>query len=159
MKANTDFIIVHTISERRVIQGDDVQVKRTENRTLKKYVGSDETVVIPDGIDTIGLHAFAGCESIKTVIIPENVKTIACRSFFKCTNLESVRIPKSVKKLGNGAFEDCEKLHSVIFEDDVPRTGCEADIFYRCRELTIYAAEDSYMKRYAQYHRIAFSAI
>ncbi len=43
--------------------------------TIKKYIGKDETVIIPKFVDSIGKNAFAGCK-IKEVIFEGNIKQI-----------------------------------------------------------------------------------
>jgi hypothetical protein len=159
MAASKDFVIVHTVSEKRTIQGDVVCIKKAENWSLKKYVGNDEIVVIPDGIETISPRAFENCESIRSIVISESVKTIGCAAFYKCINLESVRIPSSVKKLGSSAFAECEKLRAVVFEGEVPWYNCAPLVFLKCPNLIIYASKDNYIKRYAKNNKISFVAI
>ena len=43
--------------------------------------GSFQTVKIPDGVQTIGIRAFAGCENLERIIIPDSVETIAPDAF------------------------------------------------------------------------------
>lgn len=159
MMASKDFIIVHTLSERRTIHGDDIKIERSENRMLKKYVGNDEHVIIPDGIHTIGPRAFEKCEHMKSVLIPDSVKTIGAASFSECIHLESVRIPRGVKTLGGSAFSECTNLRSAVFEGEIPWYGCDPRVFWGCPHLTIYASKDSYIKRYAKHYKIPFVAI
>ena len=49
-------------------------------------------VIIPEGVETIGYHAFRGCTSLEKVIIPEDVETIAGWTFKGCTSLKKVII-------------------------------------------------------------------
>ena len=116
MVENQDFIIVHTITEKRTIQGAVVDIKKTEKWSLKKYVGKDEVVTIPEGIETISPNAFKNCETMHSVEIPASVKTIGCGAFSNCINLKSVVILDSVKKIGSSAFANCENLEAVVFE-------------------------------------------
>ena len=51
---------------------------------------------------------------IKTVIIEEGVTSIGHLSFYYCYNLNSVKIPSTVTYIGNYAFYYCLRLNSVI---------------------------------------------
>ena len=159
MVENQDFIIVHTITEKRTIQGAVVDIKKTEKWSLKKYVGKDEVVTIPEGIETISPNAFKNCETMHSVEIPASVKTIGCGAFSGCINLKSVVIPDSVKKIGSSAFSNCGNLEAAVFDGDIPWFNCEPQVFFDCPTLTIYAKKDTYIKHYAKSNKIPFSPI
>ena len=44
-------------------------------------------VVIPDGVTSIGRHAFADCESLESVTIPDGVTSISNEAFYSCANV------------------------------------------------------------------------
>ncbi len=48
------------------------------------------TLTIPDGVTTIGMQAFAGCESLTTVTIPSSVTSIGYGAFLMNTNVKDV---------------------------------------------------------------------
>jgi K+-transporting ATPase c subunit len=50
--------------------------------------------------------------------IPEGVTTIGDHAFYNCTPLESITLPASVTSIGDYAFSDCEALTSVTFAED-----------------------------------------
>ena len=60
------------------------------------------TLVIPEGIESIGNNAFTGAW-ITGVSLPSTLKTIG-NNAFQTTNLKSVDIPASVESIGNNAF-------------------------------------------------------
>ena len=62
------------------------------------------TVVIPDGVKSIGRKAFAGCNSLVTVSIPDGVTSIGQGAFAHCENLKMITIPDSVATIGNSVF-------------------------------------------------------
>ena len=57
--------------------------------------------------------AFASSGGIDSIVIPEGVKTIGSYSFAFCHNLESIEIPSSVEYIGSKAFERCTNLKNV----------------------------------------------
>ena len=75
--------------------------------------------------------------SIKTVIIKDGVTTIGNYAFYKCTGLTSVTIPNSVTTIGKGAFESCSSLTSVTIGNGV--TSIESKAFYKCSISKIYS--------------------
>lgn len=52
--------------------------------------------------------------SIKSVVIEEGVTSIGRSAFSWCTGLTSVTIPSSVTRIGNSAFSYCISLPSVV---------------------------------------------
>ena len=53
--------------------------------------------------------------SIKTVIIEDGVTSIGERAFYNCSSLASVTIGESVTSIGDYAFKGCSKLATVIW--------------------------------------------
>ena len=64
-----------------------------------------QSVVIPDGVISIGSGAFQGCSNLQSVTIPASVEEIKESAFDGCTNLYSVSIAGS-PTLGNNAFRN-----------------------------------------------------
>ena len=52
-----------------------------EKDTLKKYIGNDTDVVIPDGVKRIGTGAFSGGNSLTSIVIPDSVTSIGNDTF------------------------------------------------------------------------------
>lgn len=52
-----------------------------ENGILLKYTGTENDVVIPDGVTSIGKAAFFQCSCLKNVTIGRNVKNIGDDAF------------------------------------------------------------------------------
>jgi len=62
------------------------------------------SVIIPEGVISIGPYAFANCSNLSSVIISEGVKQIEKETFSGCSKLSSVTIPESVTSIGDYAF-------------------------------------------------------
>ncbi len=72
-------------------------------------------------------------DSIKTVIINNGVTSIGRIAFFRCTSLCDITIPNCVTSIGDSAFSDCTALTSITIPDSVTSIGQWA--FYNCSAL------------------------
>ena len=78
-----------------------------------------ESVVIPEGVTTIGSSAFESCGSLTSIEIPSGVTTIENRTFWLCSRLTSVEIPSSVTTIGIMAFYYCSSLTNIEIPNSV----------------------------------------
>lgn len=72
------------------------------------------TISIPSSVKVIKLNAFQSC-NLESVLIPEGVETIENIVFHSCSNIKSVIIPRSITYIGNGAFFGCDNLSTVYY--------------------------------------------
>lgn len=84
-----------------------------EEGVLKKYLGNDTAVVIPDGVTVIKGGAFYKNESVAVVEIPDSVIRIGQQAFDECTKLKEIRIPKAVEYIDPSAFRLCPAVESI----------------------------------------------
>ena len=80
---------------------------------------------IPDGVTTIGKHAFLQHLYITKITLPEGLVSIEQGAFERCAELRTINIPQSVKRIGKHAFSNCPNLrrYSVKFPEDVEFCG------------------------------------
>ena len=100
-----------------------------------------KSVVIENGITSIGMHAFSNCISLTSVIISDSVTNIGDSAFSSCVNLKNVKIPNSVTSIEFSAFNDCTSLTTITISDSVTSIGPYA--FSRCISLTSITIPDS----------------
>ena len=95
---------------------------------------SFESVVIEDGVTSIGDGAFFQYESIASIWISKDVTSIGLSAFYDCINLSEITIPRFVTNIGNNAFSGCTSLTSITIPDGV--TSINFGVFGRCSNLT-----------------------
>ncbi len=75
-------------------------------------------VIIPNGIQTVGERAFAGCTNLTEVVMSTGLQTIKKEAFSECTNLTEVVIP-SVTTIEYGAFYNCKNLTKITLPESL----------------------------------------
>ena len=97
------------------------------------------SVVIPEGVISIGGAAFQGCYNLVDVSIPNSVRYIYSNAFQECINLSKIDIPEGVKEIWTEAFSYCERLASVTLPDSLEMVAENAFM-----ETAIYLNEDNW---------------
>ncbi|GHT14106.1 hypothetical protein AGMMS4956_11330 [Bacteroidia bacterium] len=97
-------------------------------------INSIKTVVINNGVTSIGRSAFSSCSSLTSITIPNSVTSIGDAAFLYCSGLTEVTIPNSVTSIGSSAFSSCSGLTEVTIPNSVTSIGSSA--FSSCSGLT-----------------------
>ncbi len=135
---------------------DGILYNRNKSKLLRCPEGKPGTVIIPNGVGTIGDHAFSHCEDLLDIYIPESVANIGDNAFINCSmmnvtisegvesigrcafmncgNLADIAIPNSVIHIGESAFSMCSNLSEVYIPGNL--TGIENRMFQDCNSLT-----------------------
>ena len=109
-------------------------------KEIKEYmrsmynINNVKSVVIEEGIMSIGSNAFSGCSKLTSIEIPSSVTSIGDSAFKGCSSLTNIEIPSSVTSIGDGAFRGCSKLTSIEIPSSVTSIGYGA--FSGCSSLT-----------------------
>lgn len=93
-----------------------------------------EEVTIPQSVTSIGLIAFGGCCKLTTLSLGKNITTIGDYAFLDCHTLDNVTIPPSVTSIGKSAFYRCYALTTLSLGENIEKIGSYA--FAECRHLT-----------------------
>ena len=111
----------------------DDYVQKVDLNTLA-YDNEIHTVIIGEGVTSIGSSAFDMCNNLTSVTIPNSVTSIGRQAFDYCGSLASITIPDSVTDIGDMAFYLCQSLTNVTIPNSVTSIGFA--VFANCFNLT-----------------------
>ena len=97
-----------------------------------------KTIVIDDGVTSIGHNAFVNCSELTSVYIPDSVTSIGNSAFGYCASLTDITIPRKVKTLSR-AFPGCTSLSAIAVDDENPYLCSLDGIVYSKDQKTIVA--------------------
>lgn len=84
---------------------------------LTSYIGTEENLMIPDGVTMINDFVFRNNHIIKTVEFPDTLVWVGTGAFEGCKNLEKVTMKDSVTHIDPVAFYGCEQLEDVTISN------------------------------------------
>jgi len=84
----------------------DGVVYSKDMKTLINYPQNktQQTFVVPDGIETIDWHAFAENYHLEKISLPDSIKTIGSWAFKNCKSLSDINMPEGCEVIGQHAF-------------------------------------------------------
>ena len=91
------------------------------------------SVVIGNGVTSIGNNAFEDCSALKKLDIPQSVTEIGSKAFLGCSALTSLALPQTVNRIGNTAFQGCSNLETINIPSGVK--SIEKYTFHGCEKL------------------------
>ncbi|MCR4758813.1 MAG: leucine-rich repeat domain-containing protein, partial [Oscillospiraceae bacterium] len=91
-----------------------------------------ESVVVTEGVTSIGERAFAWNYNLKEVTLPDSVTTIK-RMAFRDTSITELHLPAGLRKLESGCFCSCQNLTELVLPDKLDTIGWYA--FAECEHL------------------------
>ena len=69
-----------------------------------KYISKIKSVVIKEGVTSIGDYAFYGMTGMTKITIPKGITSIGAYAFKNSTALDGVQLPITLKKLGESSL-------------------------------------------------------
>ena len=104
------------------------------SRPWHSFASSITSVVIEEGVMSIGESAFEDFSSLTSVTIPNSLEVIEGYAFFGCSALSSVTIPDNIMAIGNSTFKYCSALTTITIPANVNYIKYQA--FSGCTGLT-----------------------
>ena len=107
------------------------------------YANKDkiESVMIEDGVTSIGKYAFFDCSSLASIKLPNSISSIGIAAFNNCSSLASITLPNSISSIGELAFYYCSSLTSITIPNSV--TNIEKYAFCGCSMLASITISNS----------------
>ena len=161
-----------------VISGSgDMDIEDYNDCPWKVQRENIKTVIIKNGVTSIGKKAFKDCTSLTAVTIPDSVTSIGEEAFYytkwwdsqpdglvyagkvvlgyKGNTPGKIVLKDGTKGIADGAFSNCTVLTDVTIPDSVTSIGGGA--FEYCTSLTAISGKSgSYAGTYAKEHGIKF---
>lgn len=112
--------------------GDMEAFSSTSNIPWYNCANYISSVVIDEGVTSVGSRAFYNCTNLKQVDLPESILTIGARAFYKCSSLSEIEIPQGVSIINSYTFYDCTNLRKVTLNENITSikdrafSGCES---------------------------------
>ncbi len=114
---------------------------------VAEYANEIKSLVISDGITTIGNRAFRDLTSLESVTFGKDVASVGYEAFYNCVSLtavsfneglksigalafyntaiDSIALPSTLETINSRAFKNCKKLGFVSIPDSVTYIGYE----------------------------------
>lgn len=89
-----------------------------------------QSVVIEDGITSVGDYAFYYCNNLTSITLADSVTSLGEYAFYDCYSLTSVPIPASVISIGESCFSSCDALTEILVDADNPAFTAENGVLY-----------------------------
>ena len=90
---------------------DGIVYKADKKTLIRCPVGKSGKVVIPDGVTTIGRHAFRSCK-ISEVVIPDSVTEIGISAFTE-SHIQDFTLGKGMTYIGKYMFSTCKNIKHI----------------------------------------------
>ena len=99
--------------------GDNTEITLPESYNGKSYeiyeymfyyCPNIVSIVIHDGVTSIGDCAFYGCDNLTDLTIGNSVTSIGEAAFYFCDRLTNVKLPDSLTSISDDAFNSCSSL-------------------------------------------------
>lgn len=139
---DVDGVLLCTWEESGIdVVADDLHSPFETNEASAYYVLTNTyptatTVVISEGVTSIGNGAFYYCEGLTSIIIPESVTSIGSNAFQICTSLTDITIPNNLSSIGSNVFYGCKNLTSITWKGTAYTEKAEFNKAVRDEELT-----------------------
>ena len=89
------------------------------SRDWYKFNRKIRSVTIPQGVTSIGGHAFEECFDLENVTIPQSVTSIGPVAFCGCGKLTTLSLGENIETIGGGAFFRCSSLSKITIPEKV----------------------------------------
>lgn len=119
--SNPYLIFVQAVNDTRttIVVHPDTKFIELGAMMSSTHVTKVDTVILPEGLISIGNLAFQGL-SIKSIVIPDSVTHLGLSVFSFCRDLTSITIGKGLGEIPANTFVGCESLTTIHVSEENP---------------------------------------
>lgn len=88
------------------------------NAPWYNYRGIIESVIINEGVTSIGAYAFQNCTALTLVELPDSLEYMGSNAFENCDSLKSMELPVGIKTINDFVFDSC-RIESLYFKGSI----------------------------------------
>jgi hypothetical protein len=103
-----------------------------DNLPWKNIRSQVNSIVINEGVTSVGNYSFYGCNNLESVTFPAGLTGIGSSAFNLCNGLMSVTLPATLTDIGDLAFARCNFIEIVNLRE-TPQEIEEDNQFYMVR--------------------------
>lgn len=111
-----------------------------ENNNLYNYVGEENVVSIPSGVERICTAAFCGHRELQEIRFPNSLKVIGRFAFSECKSLKNIFVTSNIESIAYDAFDGCVSLENIKVEKGNP--------FFMSLDGVLYSADGKTLIKY-----------
>ena len=100
-----------------------------------------KTVMIHNGVTSIGGFAFSGCSNLTSITMPDSITAIEWYAFQNCSALENVELPRNLSSIRYWAFDHCDSLTEIYIPESV--RYMDGTVFASCQNLEKIVVNES----------------
>lgn len=93
-------------------------------------------ITVPEGITSIGVSAFSGCQKLEELILPDSLTSLE-ESIVSSCGLAEITIPKGVVSVRENTFEGCDALRAIRVAGDNSVYAAQDGILYNKAKTTL----------------------
>ena len=123
--------------------------------SYKPYYSSIKSVVVEDGVTSVGEYAFNLCGNLEEIKLADSVTTLGYRAFGQCSNLNTVTLSEGLTTINGYAFYGCRSLTQITIPKNV--NAIKTHAFSYCSNLKKFIVEEG-NPHYATYEGVLMSA-
>lgn len=95
-----------------------------------------KSLIIPDGVETIGMYAFYGCRALKDVVFPVGLASIGSYAYYGC-GVVNIDLPAEVEVVEECTFQGCVSLITLNVPSSSKLKKINYRAFWGCESLSL----------------------
>lgn len=84
-----------------------------------------KSVIVPKNVTTLDNAAFSGCSNL-SIVLPEGLTSIGNGGFQNCVYMKEISLPESLTKIGSSALAGCITLKTLYIPKNLTSIGYQA---------------------------------